>query len=60
MGWFPRHAAGVRGFGIYNIVTGSFGVMPAHASSVAAKEHVVKLQFFFASRPENSPHRRNP
>jgi len=46
MGWFTCHAAGVRGFGICNIVTGSFGVMPAHASSVAAKEHVVKLHFF--------------
>jgi hypothetical protein len=34
--------------------------MPAHASSVPAKEQLAKLHFFFASRPENSPHRRNP
>jgi hypothetical protein len=59
MGWFTCHAAGVRGFGIYNIVAWSFGVMPAPASSVAAKEYVVELHFF-ASRPENYPHRSNP
>ena len=46
MGWFTCHAAGVRGFGIYNIVAWSFGVMAAHASSVSAKEYAVKLHFF--------------
>ena len=46
MRWFPRHAAGVRGFDICKIVTRSFGVMAAHASSVSAKEYAVKLHFF--------------